>query len=416
MRSASDIAALLRRTRERTHTLYAPLGDEDVVRTPTAIMSPPVWDLGHIAAYEELWVACTLGGMRSLHPELQRTYDAFETPRSSRTEVPLLGRAECEHYLAEVHERTLDVLERVDTLGDSPLAESGFVFDLVAQHEAQHTETVLQTLQLFDGGEYRPRRPGMVPSAISTASGRIEIDGGEVAVGSDQRAFTYDCERPRHRVRLAPYAMARTQVTNAEHVAFIADGGYAREALWSPQGWQWRCANAVEAPLYWRRGEHGEWVTRSFDEYRPVDPDHPVCHVSLFEAQAHATWAGARLPTEAEWEHAAAGAVVDDARLDQLDFGTAAVGAAIGGRSAVGCADMFGNVWEWTSTRFGPYDGFIVDPYPQYAQVFFGGEYFVLRGGSWATQSIAMRTTFRNWDHPYRRQIFAGFRLAWDGV
>ena len=149
MRSANDIAELLERTRERTHALYAPLGDDDVVRTPTSIMSPPVWDLGHIAAYEELWVACTLGGMRSLYPELQRTYDAFETPRSSRTEVPLLGRVECERYLAQVQDRTLEVLDRIDMHADVPLAENGFVFDLVAQHEAQHTETVLQTLQLL---------------------------------------------------------------------------------------------------------------------------------------------------------------------------------------------------------------------------------------------------------------------------
>ena len=415
MRSANDIAELLERTRERTHALYAPLGDDDVVRTPTSIMSPPVWDLGHIAAYEELWVACTLGGMRSLYPELQRTYDAFETPRSSRTEVPLLGRVECERYLAQVQDRTLEVLDRIDMHADVPLAENGFVFDLVAQHEAQHTETVLQTLQLFDAGEYRPPRSPASHAAVA-ARGRGEIAGGDVAVGSDNRAFTYDCERPRHRVHLAPYAMSRTQVTNAEHVAFIEDGGYERQELWSRDGWSWRCANGVNDPLYWRRGDGGAWLTRSFDEYRPVEADHPVCHVSLYEAQAHATWAGARLPTEAEWEHAAAGAIVDDARLDQLCFETAAVGASGGGRSTVGCEDMFGNVWEWTSTLFAPYTGFKVDPYPEYAHVFFGGDYFVLRGGSWATQAIAMRTTFRNWDHPFRRQIFAGFRLAWDGV
>ncbi len=415
MRSANDIAELLERTRERTHALYAPLGDDDVVRTPTSIMSPPVWDLGHIAAYEELWVACTLGGMRSLYPELQRTYDAFETPRSSRTEVPLLGRVECERYLAQVQDRTLEVLDRIDMHADVPLAENGFVFDLVAQHEAQHTETVLQTLQLFDAGEYRPPRSPASHAAVA-ARGRVEIAGGDVAVGSDNRAFTYDCERPRHHVHLAPYAMSRTQVTNAEHVAFIEDGGYERQELWSRDGWSWRCANGVNAPLYWRRGDGGAWLTRSFDEYRPVEADHPVCHVSLYEAQAHATWAGARLPTEAEWEHAAAGAIVDDARLDQLCFETAAVGASGGGRSTVGCEDMFGNVWEWTSTLFAPYTGFKVDPYPEYAHVFFGGDYFVLRGGSWATQAIAMRTTFRNWDHPFRRQIFAGFRLAWDGV
>lgn len=415
MRSSQTIAALLRSTRDRTLELYEPLADADIVRTPDPIMSPPVWDLGHIAAYEELWVPCTLGGRPSLHPDLQRAYDAFETPRPTRTSVRLLDRAGCERYLAQVREDVLEVLDRTDLSDDRPLATNGFVFDLVAQHEAQHTETVLQTLQMFEGGEYAPVRSSTARKPEVSGSARVAFSGGATSVGSDERVFTYDCERPRHDVHLAPFSLARSPVTNGEFIEFIADGGYLAKDMWSTEGWAWRVACDVRAPLYWRSDGGTGWVSRSFDLDRQVEVDHPVCHVSYFEAQAYATWTGARLPTEAEWEHASLGARVEGAHLDQLAYGTAPVGARSGGRSAAGCEDMFGNVWEWTSSRFTPYDGFCVDPYPQYSQVFFGGDYQVLRGGSWATQPMVMRSTFRNWDHPYRRQIFAGLRLAWDG-
>jgi gamma-glutamyl hercynylcysteine S-oxide synthase len=207
----------------------------------------------------------------------------------------------------------------------------------------------------------------------------------------------------------------RDPVTNGEHLAFMGDGGYARRELWTGEGWRWRERTRAEAPLYWTRDGAGGWAVRRFDRTASVEPDMPVCHVSAHEAEAHARWAGARLPTEAEWECAAAGHGDGPAQanLDQLTFGTAPRGAYAAG-SAAGCRQMLGDVWEWTATPFGGYPGFRAFPYREYAEVFFGGPYRVLRGGSWATQRIAARVTFRNWDRPERRQIFSGFRLAWD--
>lgn len=422
----SQVAERLESTRARTRALYAPLGCDLALRAPAPFMSPPVWDLGHIAAYEELWLVERLTGAPSLHPHLQRVYDAFETPRPMRTDVELLDVAACHHYLDRARERALDVLATAD-LGDGgpELTRGAAVYEMVAQHEAQHTETVLQTLKLFPPGTYRPPRRREVPRARTTAAPPALIPGGLFTMGANGDGFAYDCERPRHERTVAPFLLDQYPVSNARHLEFLEDGGYARPDLWTDEGWRWRESEGVEAPLYWERDGAG-WCVRDYDGTAALDPDLPVCHVSWFEADAHARWAGARLPTEEEWEFAAAwdgGAARPlpwggqwspaHANLDQLAFGPSPVGAHPEGATVWGCEQMIGDVWEWTATPFGPYPGFRAFPYPEYAEVFFGGDYRVLRGGSWATQPVAARTSFRNWDHPYRRQIFAGFRLAW---
>ena len=426
---AESIAGRLAAARERTLALYEPLRSADLARTPDPIMSPPLWDLGHIAAYEELWLACRLSGHDSLHPGLQRAYDAFETPRARRTEIRLLDEAGCRDYLNRVRERSLEALAATDLdPGGPPLTAGGFVFEMVAQHEAQHTETVLQTLQMFPDGTYRPPRQTRLPDVRDAVADRIFIPPGSFSMGASID-FAYDCERPRHQRTLAGYLIDRYPVTNGRHLEFMADGGYERPQLWSAEGWAWRCEHDVRAPLYWEPGGEGSWVARSFDAIAAVDPDRPVCHVSWHEADAHARWAGARLPTEEEWERAARGGdgewdaprypwgdepMDGRANLDQLAFAPAPVGAYPEGAARTGCGQLIGDVWEWTSSRFSPYPGFAAFPYREYSEVFFGKDYRVLRGGSWATQPIAVRTTFRNWDLPQRRQIFSGFRLAWD--
>ncbi len=426
---ATTLAEQLAAVRERTYELYEPLGDVDLARTPDPIMSPPIWDLGHIAAYEELWLACNLGGAPSQYPELQHAYDAFETPRAKRTQIALLDADGCRSYLEAVRERSLDVLARADLDADGPpLTAGGFAFEMVAQHEAQHTETVLQTLQMFTDGTYRPERRYPVPASAAVDDARVIVPGGSFAVGAAPSGFSYDCERPRHERTLRAFALDRLPVSNARHMEFMADDGYARPELWSAEGWQWRDRNAIDAPLYWQRDGDG-WVVRTFDKITPVDPAQPVSHVSWFEADAHARWAGGRLPNETEWERAASGDpdpstaarypwgdgyVEGRANLDQLMFRTAPVGAYAEGAAPTGCIQMIGDVWEWTSSPFDRYPGFAPFPYPEYAEVFFGAKYRVLRGGSWATQPVAIRTSFRNWDLPERQQIFSGFRIAWD--
>jgi gamma-glutamyl hercynylcysteine S-oxide synthase len=424
---ATVIAGQLAAVRERTWALFAPLAEADLSRTPDPIMSPPIWDLGHIAAYEELWLACTVGGESPQYPELQRAYDAFETPRAERTKVTLLDAAACREYVDAVRARALDVLAAADLDPDGPrLLADGFAFEMVAQHEAQHTETVLQALQMYEDGTYRPVRE-QLPRAPQVDDGdRVSVAGGTFAIGAGGSGFAYDCERPRHERVVAPFALDRYPVSNARHLAFMDDGGYSRRELWSVEGWKWREHHDVVAPLYWQRDGGGWWV-RTFDQTVPVDPRRPVCHVSFFEAEAHARWAGGRLPDEHEWEAAAIcaptgsarypwgdGWTVSRANLGQRGYGVAPLGAYDEGAAPSGCIQMIGDVWEWTSTAFHGYPGFAAFPYPEYAEVFFGDRYRVLRGGSWATQPIAARTTFRNWDLPQRRQIFSGFRLAWD--
>jgi iron(II)-dependent oxidoreductase len=414
---AQRLAERLAATRERTFGLLEPLDEAGLARQPSPIMSPPLWDLGHIAAYEELWLVRRLRGDASLHPELETTYDAFETPRAVRGDAPILDHAGALAYLRDVRERALEILDASD-LGDDAeaITAGGFVWDMVEQHEAQHTETVLQALQMLPAGGYRPprRAAGADAGPAAPAGERVEVPGGAFEMGAPEGGFAYDCERPRHLRRVEPFLIARRPVTNGEHLAFMADGGYSRPELWTDEGWAWRQEDGAEAPAYWERDGEGGWLVRSYDVVAPVDPRLPVCHVSAHEADAHARWAGARLPTEAEWERAA-GLAADPrgaANLDQLDFGPAPCAEVPGADR--GPQGMIGDVWEWTSTGFAGYPGFRAFPYREYAEVFFGGPYRCLRGGSWATQPSAARTSFRNWDLPKRRQIFSGFRLVYE--
>jgi iron(II)-dependent oxidoreductase len=412
--------------RERTLELVASI-DEDVLGCrPDAIMSPLAWDVGHIAAYEELWIARRIGGHESLHPELEELYDAAETPRPLRAALPFLRGPDCLAYLEAVRERTIEVLEdpRVDR--SSELLRGDFVVGLVAEHEAQHTETMLQALQMLPEGSYRPERHA-APLAARDGGGRVSVRGGAFSMGASAEGFAYDCERPRHEREVDAFVIDRSPATNARHLEFMADGGYERPELWSADGWRWRTETGARAPLYWAR-DGTDWIARSFDRWAAVDPDLPVCHVSWYEAEAHARWAGGRLPTEAEWERAAAWDPVAGqsrarpwgdadpegrANLDQRGFAPAPVGAYPDGAADCGALGMAGDVWEWTSTAFRGYPGFRPFPYPEYAEVFFGDRYRVLRGASWATRACVARCTFRNWDLPERRQIFAGFRVAW---
>jgi gamma-glutamyl hercynylcysteine S-oxide synthase len=426
MNLAATLSNRLDATRARTYDLYAPLGDDLAMAAPAPFMSPPVWDLGHIAAYEELWLVQRLAGQESLHPDLQLAYDAFETPRAKRTEVELLDAAACRRYLDHTRDRALDALHSVRLDDDAPeLTRGGAVFEMVAQHEAQHTETVLQTLKLFPPGTYRPPNPREVPEPCPAGDRWVHIPGGDFELGAGPSGFAYDCERPRHRRTVEPFWLDRVPVSNERHLEFMGDGGYTRSEFWSDAGWRWRQSQQVEAPLFWEKEGSG-WTVRDYSGVVPLDPTLPVCHVSWFEADAHARWAGGRLPTEAEWEFVASpdgrsmpwgdGWSPRMANLDQTAFGPYPVGSLPDGASVWGCEQMLGDVWEWTSTAFGPYPGFRAFPYPEYAEVFFGGDYYVLRGGSWATQPSAARASFRNWDHPYRRQIFAGFRIARDAA
>ncbi|HEY5287262.1 MAG TPA: SUMF1/EgtB/PvdO family nonheme iron enzyme [Solirubrobacteraceae bacterium] len=341
-----EALAVLNGVRERTLALVAHLSDDQLSRVLSPIMSPLVWDLAHIAAYEDLWLAHRHGGLEPLRPDLAELYDAFETPRSVRGEIELLDPAQARAYLSAVRQRSVLALSQ-QGVGD------GTIYELVLRHELQHTETMRQTMALADPLPTGEPTLGAVTDedthAASHGDGRscawVTVPAGPFEMGAATDVFAYDNERPRHTVELPAFQIAAQPITNAS----------------------------------WDR------VMGSSSEGRS---DAPVCHVSWFEVQEFAQAQGARLPSEAEWEKAA----------------------------SLGLLAGVGQVWEWTSSCFNGYQGFVAHPYKEYSEVFFGEDYRVLRGGSWATSPRVKTITFRNWDLPIRSQIFSGVRLARDVV
>jgi iron(II)-dependent oxidoreductase len=422
------VASELERARARSLDLLEPVPEHDLIRQHSPLMSPLVWDLAHVGNYEDIWLLRSLDaeGVGARYDEI---YDAFRHPRKSRPSLPLLGPADARRYIASVRARVVDVLERVPFDPERPLLADGFVYGMVVQHEHQHDETMLATLQLMDGTCYRPTA-ALPPKGAPIACAEVRVEGGAFVMGTDTDAWGYDNERPAHEVHVDPFWIDTVPVTNAAYAEFIAAGGYHERRWWTDAGWNRRRRDELEQPAFWRHEGGESWSRMRLGWREPLSPDEPVQHVSWYEADAYARFRGRRLPTEPEWEKAAAwdpragrarrypwGDDPPDeshANLNQRHFRPAPVGAYPSGASAYGCLQMIGDVWEWTASDFTAYPGFRAFPYREYSEVFHGTDYKVLRGGSWATHPRAVRNTFRNWDYPIRRQIFAGFRCARD--
>jgi iron(II)-dependent oxidoreductase len=349
-----ELHAVMEEVRERTFKLVSHLDEAQLETVLAPIMSPLSWDLGHLAAYEDLWLNQRLAGRELLRDDLAALYDAFETPRQVRGDLQFLRGEELREYMAAVRERALE----------TPVAD-GELHELVIRHELQHTETMLQAMTL--AGIAPPSFAG--PRTV-TSSGLevVEIAEGPFELGAGPAGFAYDNERPRHRASTGRFTIGRTPVTNATWLHFAEGGGYERREWWSDEGWAWK----------------QEYDITNHAGARAGSPDAPVVHVSWFEADAFARAHDARLPTETEWEKAATS--------DQLEG--------------------VGEVWEWTESHFTGYPGFVARPYREYSEVFFGDRYRVLRGGSCATHPRVASLQFRNWDLPQRRQLFAGVRIA----
>jgi iron(II)-dependent oxidoreductase len=420
--SAADIVEALREGRERTLGLVASVSDADLERVHSTLMSPLVWDLGHIAAFEDLWLVHRYGQRPLLREGLADIYDAFETPRAKRGELEFLRPHQAREYMAAVRERTLAVID------ERGVAD---VHEMILRHEHQHNETMLQTLELACLRDYEPAGRTALPPSPSPANTGLEmvqIPAGECTIGAPNQGFAYDNERPQHRTDIRGFLIGQAPITNATYLTFVEGGGYERREWWSDEGWAWKEQYDITRPGQWTADGAAEWRLGVLE---PLDPHRPVAHVSWFEADAFARAHGARLPTEIEWEKAATwdqeqGAARlypwgeeppvpgVHANIDQLGGGTAPAGAYPAGRSPYGCLGMIGDVWEWTASDFVGYPGFRAYPYREYSEVFFGPDYNVLRGGSWATRTRVITPTFRNWDFPQRRQIFSGIRIARD--
>jgi gamma-glutamyl hercynylcysteine S-oxide synthase len=362
--SRSDLVRSLEHARERTEALLEPLSDEQLTREVSPLQSPLVWDLGHIGYFEELWLLRRVGGLNALSPDYDELYDSFAHGRAERGRLPILPPDAARDYVRDVREAVLAMLPELSLDDGDPLLQGGFVVGMVVQHELQHAETMAQTLALAG-------LPALHGPPEVTASGEVSVPAGPLTLGSTD-PWAYDNERPAHLVELPPFRIDRALVTNKDYSAFVDAGGYRDRGLWSDGGWRWRQEERADRPLNWNDA---------------ASASTPVQHVSFYEAEAYAGWAGKRLPTEPEWEKAAK---TFPAELEH----------------------MSGAVWQWTSSFFDGYPGFSAFPYAEYSEAFFGDRYRVLRGGSWFTDPLVARPTFRNWDLPQRRQIFSGLRCA----
>ncbi|HWP58424.1 MAG TPA: selenoneine synthase SenA [Candidatus Acidoferrales bacterium] len=422
-KGAAELIGALGEARARTLALVSDLSDEQMIGPKLKIVNPLLWEIGHVAWFQERWALRHLRGERPILEGGDALYDSANVAHDTRWELWLPTREKTLEYMQLVLHRVIDRLG-----AGAPTPEEAYFHWLAIFHEDMHDEAITYTRQTLGypppvfgvSGDGNARAPegGPLP-------GDAEVPGGTFLLGATpDLPFVFDNEKWAHPVTVAPFRIARAAVTNEEFLAFVEDRGYLDRRWWSEAGWKWRAENGALHPVYWQREANGRWLQRVFDRFVPLRPHAPVVHVNWFEAEAYCNWAGRRLPTEAEWELAAASGerkrmfpwgdeapTPQRANLDWSNGGCLDVGALPAGDSAFGCRQMIGNVWEWTASDFMPYPGFVVDPYKEYSQPWFG-DHKVLRGGCWTTRSRLIRNTWRNFYTPDRRDVWAGFRTC----
>ena len=436
----------LKETRARTLELIADLSESQLLGPALQIVNPLCWEIGHLAWFQEFWVLRHLGSQPPILKHGDELYDSARVAHDTRWDLPLLVRDETLAYMRQVLEQVIEQTScGSHVLRDADGYDQDYFLNLVLLHEQMHDEAITYTRQTLS---YAPPAMGIAakpadnvgeqnPTVIQTddyLTGDAEIPGGKFILGSNrEQGFVFDNEQWAHEVEIAPFAISKTAVTNAEFKAFVEDNGYTRSELWTAEGWQWRASVRAENPVYWRREGNGRWLRRNFDEWVALDERLPIIHLNWYEANAYCHWSGRRLPTEAEWELAASSEPTAERRgitthkrrypwgndsptperanLDWRAMGCIPVDALPSGDSAFGCRQMIGNVWEWTASDFKPYPGFVAGPYKEYSEPWFG-DHKVLRGGCWVTRSRLIHNTYRNFYTPDRRDVWVGFRTC----
>ena len=429
--SASELIEMVQDARGRTLDLVADLHDEQLDVPYRDTVNPFRWELGHTAFFYEALLLRILDGIGPILEQGDDLYDSFKVDHDDRWSLPLPSRKETLDYMGRVLELVVDRLD-----SHEPSAEETYLYLLSVLHEDMHGEAFTWMRQALGYAEPQLQiaRSDSTPERLGGGPwpGDVEIPGTTFQLGATPEVpFVFDNEKWAHAVQVGPFQIARAPVTNAQFAQFVDDGGYDRRELWSRQGWVWRSKAGARHPVYWRHGERG-WLREHFGKLLPVQEDAPVIHVNWYEAEAYCRWAGRRLPTEAEWELAASAEPEKDghgitgrkrrypwgdevpspvhANLDSHLLGCVDVAAFPAGDSPFGCRQMIGNVWEWTSSAFYPFPGYIVDfPYREYSAPWFG-YHKVLKGGAWSTRSRLIYNTFRNFFLPERNDVFAGFR------
>jgi iron(II)-dependent oxidoreductase len=426
MRSTDELSAWVRDARRRTLSMVAGLDGDALMGPRLDIVNPMLWEIGHVAWFQERWVLRHAGGQEVGRADADALWDSSAVPHDVRWDLPLPSPEATLAYMRDVESRVLRLL------ADRPTHDVRYFAEYAVYHEDMHDEAFAYTRQTLahpappaDGAQ-DGSPPARKDGSAGAWPGDVSVPGGVLMLGADEtEPFVFDNEKWAHPVTVAPFRIARAPVTSAGFAQFVDDGGYSQRGPWSEAGWAWRSLHEAAHPMYWRRGPEG-WERREFDRWVALEPHRPVLHVSWYEAEAWCAWAGRRLPTEAEWEMAAASdpgggkrrfpwgdapATARRANLDGRAGGCLDVAALPEGDSAWGCRQMIGNVWEWTATDFHPYPGFVADAYRDYSRPWFG-THKVLRGGCWVTRARLLRNTWRNFYPPDRADVWAGLRTC----
>jgi len=430
----SSIAHLdaLQDARSHTLALINDLTDAQLMGPRLEIVNPLLWEIGHVAWFQEYWVLRHLNGRAPILANGDALYDSAKVAHDTRWDLPLPTRKQTLAYMQEVLDRITDRYQREKEID----GQAEYFLSLALFHEGMHDEAfgyTRQTLSYPKPNFHVNEIPENHDARPDKDLGDAKIPGGRFLIGSlPDRAFVFDNEMDAHEVEVEPFAISRTAVTNAEFAAFVDNDGYDREEFWTEEGWRWRESVNAKHPVYWKRNGD-EWLRHEFDRLVSLESFLPVLHVNWFEADAYCRWTKRRLPTEVEWEMAASGEPnshgngigerkrrfpwgneaprPNRANLDWPSRGCIDVRALPESDSAFGCRQMIGNVWEWTVSDFNPYPGFKPGPYKEYSAPWFG-DHKILRGGCWATRSRMIHNAYRNFYKPDRRDVWAGFRTC----